>query len=100
MKRGGTGPAPSWLLPAVAPAVTAAAASTTTAATTIAAAAETGFARFGLVHLDVPALELALVELRDRFGRLVRVRHLDKAEALRLARELVHDHRRTLNLAS
>src|SRR5271155_1783849 len=97
MKR--AGPArPVSLLPAVAAAI-AAAASTTTAATAIAAAAETRFARFGLVHLDVSALELALVELGDSLGGLVRVCHLDKAEAFRLARELVHDHRCALNLA-
>ncbi len=54
---------PISLLPAVATAIASATVSTI--------AAEARLSRLGLVHLDVPALELRIVELRDSLGRLV-----------------------------
>jgi len=84
-----------WCLPAVAP-TTGAAASVSIAV----ASAEARLARLGLVHLDVPALELGIVKLTNRVGGLFRCRHLDKAEAFRLSGELVRDDRGALHLAS
>jgi hypothetical protein len=57
---------PIVLLPAIP-----AAATTAPAVAVATATAEAGFTRLGLVHLDVSALELRVVELRDSLGRLV-----------------------------
>ena len=62
-------------------------------------AAETVFAGFGLIHLDIPAFQLGVVELCDGLGRLVRTRHLNKAKALRLAGKFVRDDHRALHLS-
>ncbi len=91
------------LLPAIAGSIAAAAvseATLTAASITVASgiAAKARLARPRLVNLDVPALELGIVELLNRLGRFLRGRHLDEAEALGLARELVRDHGDALNL--
>ena len=51
--------------------------------------------RAGLSFVDLqgPALEFAAVQSADGLRRLVLVRHFDEAEASRLARRLVTDHR-------
>src|SRR5208282_2015310 len=85
-------------LVAPAPTATAATAASSTTATapipaaTTTAAGATLRARARLVDLDAPALQVGVIEGRDRLGRLVRIGHLDESEAARLARELVrHD---------
>src|SRR5262249_807102 len=83
-----------YLLPAIAPAVAAA----TIAATTVATTTEAAFAGLGFIHLDVAPLEFGFVKVLDRLGCLVRTSHLDKAEALRLAGELVRDNGGALHL--
>src|SRR5579863_7586876 len=67
-------------LPAVA-----ASAATASAAPAATPSAKARLTRLGLVHLDISALELGIVELLNRLTRLLRGRHLDKAETLRLA---------------
>src|SRR6516162_5308427 len=90
-----SGRAPTSCLPAVA----ASAGTATTIAITV-ASAEARLARFGLVDLDVPAFEFGIVELTDCVGGFFRSRHLDKAEAFRLSRELVRDDRGALHSAN
>jgi hypothetical protein len=85
-KTGGPATAPATHLPAVATGVGVAG-----------AAIAARFARLGFVHLDVSALEVRTVELRDSRGSLVRTRHLDETKALRLAGKLVHYDRCTLH---
>jgi len=61
--------------------------------------AEAILAWLGLAYLDVPALELGIVELLNRLGRFLCSCHFDEAETLRLAGKLVHDHGNALHLA-
>src|SRR5262249_56548402 len=86
--RAGGAPAPSLRLgsPRVALLVGAAAAVPTTATAAAMAAAATAFAVAGLAHVDGPALQLAAVQVGDRFLGLAGGAHLTEAEAARPAR--------------
>ncbi len=83
------------LLPTAVAAVVAASAAATTATasaaiTTAAAATATILAWAGLVDDHIAAVIFLTVELRDRRGRIVIRRHLDKPETARAARLAVH----------
>jgi|SRR5271167_62255 len=80
------------------PAVAAAAVAAASLGATEVAATETRFAGPGFVNLDVSALELAIVELLYGSGSILRIRHLDEAEAFGLARKFVRDDSDTLHL--
>src|SRR5271170_1249728 len=80
------------------PAVAAAAVAAASVGAAEVAATETRFAGPRFVHLDVSALELAIVELLHGFGSILCIRHLDEAEAFGLARKFVHDDGDTLHL--
>jgi hypothetical protein len=78
----------------------AAAARSTPAVSIAVATAEARFARLGLIHLDIAALEFGVVELLDRFTGFVRGGHLYEAESFRLSGEFVRDHGCTLHLTN
>jgi len=84
-----------WRLPAAA-----ASSGTATSVSIAVASAEARLARFGFVHFDIPSFEVGIVELTYRVGRFLRSPHLDKTDAFRLSRELVHDDRKGLHLAN
>jgi hypothetical protein len=76
--KGGPKPAFVSILPAVPPPV----------ATT----AGVRFARFGFVHLNVPALKVRVVEALYSRSRVARTGHLDEAKAFGLAGKLVRNY--------
>src|SRR6202040_1142610 len=86
-------------LPAAAASAAAIVATAASIATTATAAAEARFAGLGLAHLDVPSLQIRVIEGLDCLGSIFRICHLDEAEALRLAGKFIRDYRHALNLA-
>ena len=74
-------------LPAAAASAAAILATAAPVATTT-AAAEARFAGLGLANLDVPALRIRIIQGLYCLGSIFRIRHLDEAEALRLAGKL------------
>src|SRR4030088_1304178 len=89
-----------WIsLPAAAAATAAIVATAAPVATATAAAAEARFAGLGLANLDISPLQIRVIQGLYRLGSLFRIRHLDKAEAFRLAGKFIRDYRDTLDLA-
>src|SRR6266542_5037129 len=90
-------------IPATAEAAAPAAAGTSAparAAGTASAPAGAAGPRRGHVHRDLPAIQILAIELGDGALGLFRRRHFHEAEATRLARELVSDHRGRLDRAA